>query len=83
MTFQLERSSEARFSRFCLARAVRRRMSRAARPLPTEGTTSDKAGAVDALSPELSAPRDLRLVTQERTGEDMRRGARFGNGIGE
>ena len=77
----MERSSEARFCRFCLARAVRQPLSRAVRPLPTGGTTFDEAGGVDALSPELAA---LRPYSWQRSGavEDTHRGARFGHGIG-
>ena len=93
MSFHMERSSQARFCRFCLARAVRRRLSRAVRPLPKEGTTFDEAGGVDALSPELAALRDLTLgdagarcrghasrCTLRRRNRRARRGAHSCNG---
>ena len=47
MSFQMARSCEARFR---LVRAVRRRLSRAARPPLTRGKTSDEAGGVDAFA---------------------------------
>ena len=55
MSFHIERSSEARFCLVCLARAVRRSLSRGVRPVPKEGNTFDEAGGVDALSPVLPA----------------------------
>ena len=98
-------SSEARFSRLGLVRAVRRRLAQADRALPTGGTLSDEASGVEAftmrmtsfartlrpvvsrrprrLCPERSASKELRMLAQVRSEEGMRRGALFGNGIGQ
>ena len=84
MSFHKERSSEARFCLVCLARAVRRSLSRGVRPVPKEGNTFDEAGGVDALSPELPELTEPTLGdAQVRAVEDTHRGSRFGDRIGE
>ena len=64
MSVQIERSSEERFSRFSLVRAVRRRLAQADRAPPTGGTLSDKASGVEAFT----------IALQERCGQWCREG---------
>ena len=67
MSVQIERSSEARFSRFSLVRAVRRRLAQADRAPPTGGTISDEASGIDAFTRRMTSfARTLRPVVSRR-----------------